>query len=422
MGCGTCAGVCPNSAIEMYISSSNGIYLPKIKEDKCTQCTLCTKVCPDSIDFKELNLKFFGKQPEDTLIGNYLGCYIGHSTDQGIRYNSSSGGVVTQLLIFALESGIIDGALVTRMKQNSPLEPEPFIARTKNEIIAASKSKYCPVALNVALKELQVENGKFAVVGLPCHIRGIRKAETIFRGLEKKIVLHIGLLCSHTVNFIGTEFLLKKIGVKKEDVVKIDYRGNGWPGLMSIQVRDGRNLTMPFTGGWNAYWSIFSSFLFTPMYCTLCSDLFNEFSDISLGDAWLKELKHEKVGESVIITRTPIADEILSLMETAGMISVKKIHHRKVKESQAFSLYFKKGNFSERLSLLKMFSKRVPDNSLKSNSHFLSLLAAPLPYISIRISSGKHLRSILLRIPLPLFRIYFGLFKSVFLLSGYLKG
>jgi coenzyme F420 hydrogenase subunit beta len=46
---------------------------------------------------------------------------------------------------FALEEGIIDGALVTRMKKDRPLEPEPFIARTREEIIEASKSKYCGV-------------------------------------------------------------------------------------------------------------------------------------------------------------------------------------------------------------------------------------------------------------------------------------
>jgi len=40
---------------------------------------------------------------------HYLNCYIGHSTDYNIRYNSASGGHVTQLSIFALEVGIIDG-------------------------------------------------------------------------------------------------------------------------------------------------------------------------------------------------------------------------------------------------------------------------------------------------------------------------
>ncbi|MHC1595636.1 MAG: coenzyme F420 hydrogenase/dehydrogenase beta subunit N-terminal domain-containing protein [Candidatus Syntropharchaeales archaeon] len=103
---------------------------------------MCYKVCPGhEVDFKELNLEIFGKEPDDILIGNYLNCYIDHATDHEIRYNSASGGLVTALLIYMLEEGLIDGALVTRMKANNPLEPEPFIARTREEIIEADEGE-----------------------------------------------------------------------------------------------------------------------------------------------------------------------------------------------------------------------------------------------------------------------------------------
>ena len=149
------------------------------------------KVCPGhEVDFKGLNLEIFGKEPEDILIGNYLNCYVGHATDYDIRYNSASGGLVTALLIFALEEGLIDGALVTRMKKDKPLEPEPFIARTREEIIEARGSKYCPVPANVALREiLEANEGeRFAVVGLPCHIHGMRRAQRVDARLKERVV------------------------------------------------------------------------------------------------------------------------------------------------------------------------------------------------------------------------------------------
>jgi coenzyme F420 hydrogenase subunit beta len=220
-GCGTCIALCPEEAIKLTINEKKGIYVPEVNEEKCNNCGICYEVCPGhSVDFKGLNLETFGKEPKDVLIGNYLNCYIGHSTDYGIRYNSSSGGLVTQLLIFALEEGIIDGALVTRTKKDNPLEPEPFIARTKEEVIEATKSKYCPVPVNIVLKEIlnSKEGEKFAVVGLPCHIHGIRKAEQINKKLKEKIVLHIGIFCSHTPNFWGTELLFERMKIKREDI------------------------------------------------------------------------------------------------------------------------------------------------------------------------------------------------------------
>ena len=179
-GCGTCVGICPLSAVAIVKNNSKGIYLPQLDNERCNQCGICLDACPGhSVDFQQLNLDIFGKEPEDILLGNYLNCYVGHATDYEIRYNSASGGLVTALLIFALEEGLIDGALVTKMSEQNPLEPQPFIARTKEQIISAAKSKYCPVPANIALKEILKEDGKFAVVGLPCHVHGIRKAEAI---------------------------------------------------------------------------------------------------------------------------------------------------------------------------------------------------------------------------------------------------
>lgn len=418
-GCGTCGGVCPTDAISMRIS--NGLFLPEITEDECVRCRLCLKCCPGySVDLKRLSSKIFGKQPEDLSLGNFLKCYVGHSNDDEIRFNSSSGGIVTQLLVYALEKGLIDGALVVRMNKDQPLEPEPFIARTREEVVSASKSKYCPVATNVVLKKILSEDGRFAVVGLPCHIHGIRKAETAVEDLNNKIVLHVGLFCGHTVNFMGTEFLLEKFRIKKDDVTRIDYRGCGWPGFMSIQLVDGRNLNVRFNRGWNAYWNVFSPFFFTPLRCMMCSDQFNELADVSVGDAWLPELMGSSLGESVLITRTPVAEEMLALMRNSEVLSLNAISPSKVKESQAFGLNFKKKNLSGRLSFLKMLGNRTPKmNPMLYSSKLLAFTGALLSYLSFHVSSKKRLRSLLLYVPLPLFRLYFGLFKCTFLLSEY---
>jgi len=126
---------------------------------------------------------------------------MGYATDHSMRWTGQSGGLVTALLVFALEEGLIDGAVVTRMSKSDPLSPETVVAESKKEILNASKSKYCPVPLNVAVKEVLKKNGKYAIVGIPCQIHGIRKLEMIESKLKNKIILHLGLFCSHTLSY-----------------------------------------------------------------------------------------------------------------------------------------------------------------------------------------------------------------------------
>lgn len=389
-GCGTCAGMCPNYAIKMVISSK-GIYIPQIDNKNCNECGICFNVCPgNSVDFKGLNLEIFGKNPFNKLIGNYLNCYIGYAINYDMRYNSTSGGLVTQLLIYALEKGLINSALVTKMKYDNPLEPKPFIARTKAEIKEASKSKYCPVPANTMLKEIleSKDNEKFIVVGLPCHIQGIRKAERINKNLRKKIVLHFALFCNHTPTFLATEYLLKKMRLKKEAIKKIDYRGKGWPGGMSIVLKNNRELFIPYFS--LDYWgSVFNSFFF-PIRCTLCNDKISDLADISFGDAWLPELVDDKIGTSLIISRSKIGEEILQNAIAEKKIKLTKVDVDNVLKSQG--LYLVKKRLKARISLLKLFGTNIPIYDRKLlDSDFSDYFHGVLFYLLNYISSKRSL-------------------------------
>jgi len=374
-GCGTCVDLCPNDAIEMVIDENKGIYVPELDEGECNNCGICFKICPGhEVDFKALNLEIFGKEPENILIGNYLNCYTGHATDYNIQYNSSSGGLVTQLLIFALEEGIIDGALVTRMKKDNPVEPEPFIARTKEEIIESSKSKYCPVPANIALKEIleSKEGEKFAVVGLPCHIHGIRKVD------------------ASTPNFLATEFLFKKFNIKREDIRSISYRGRGWPGGMNIELGD-RNLFIPL----HEYWDTGFGQYFSPVRCKLCIDQTCELADISFADAWIDSIRStDKIGTSLIVSRNEYGKKVLQNMLSTKRISIAETDTKKVIQSQGRVLLFRKSHLKARTFLIN--DKNIPNynsNLLDPTPH--TYFESVLSYMGMFLASKPYLWGLL---------------------------
>lgn len=392
-GCGTCVGMCPTSAIR--IAELDGAYVPKINEEKCNGCGICFEVCPGhSVDFKRLNLELFGENPKDALMGNYIKCYVGHASDFDIRFNSASGGLVTSLLIFALENGIIDGALVTKMGNGNPLKPRVFIARTKREIISAAKSKYCPVAANINLREILNEDGIFAVVGLPCHIQGIRKAETINEKLKNKILLHFGLICNHSPTFSATEFLLRKMKLKKSDVKKIDYRGEGWPGGMSITLKNDRKYFVPESNPF--YWGYLFCSYFFPKRCILCNDKICELSDISFGDAW--HLSNNKIGESIVISRSKLGEDLLQKATTSNKIQLQEVDNSQIINSQA--LYAVKRQHKARHLLFRKLGKKVPTYNQKLlDSKISDYLRALLLYLNTYLSSRRYFWNLIALLP-----------------------
>lgn len=356
-GCGTCAGVCPVSAIE--IKKQSRIYLPEIDYSKCkykTGCNLCYELCPGhSVDLKKMSVNLFPNTEEDIYIGRFTQCYTGYATDFDIRYHSASGGLITQLLIFLLENNAINGAVVTCMSKNYPLEPEVFIATKKEEVIQASSSKYCPVPLNIALKEIRNRKGKFAVVGLPCHIHGFRKAEARFTDLKNKIHLYLGIFCSSNSNFQATEYLLRNYMIDRNSIKSLSYRDEGWFGNLVVRLKNNKIKRYPFRN----YYSKLRSF-FIPERCTLCVDHCAELADISFGDIYIPEYWSDKIGTSSIITRSYRGESVIALTTKKGYIATEKISKELIIKSQWGSLQRKKYHTTMRISLFKLFGRDYP--------------------------------------------------------------
>ncbi len=61
--------------------------------------------------------------PENWLIGNYRSVCIGYSAVPEMRRRGASGGVITQTLLYLLEKGLIDGAVVVQQGR-----PKPWLA------------------------------------------------------------------------------------------------------------------------------------------------------------------------------------------------------------------------------------------------------------------------------------------------------
>ena len=199
--CGTCAGICPQNAINMELNYSKGVYSPIIDESLCHECGLCVQCCPGfKVDIvkhrtiKEMEVRIH------PLFGGYNGIFRAYSTNDDIRKRGASGGMITSILAYLFSEKFIDAAIVTKMDQNDPINAVPYIAYNTNDLFLSQKSKYTPTALNTILRKClsdEFEGKRFAYVGLPCHIEGLRLAQHQYLKLAKRIVVTLSLFCHH---------------------------------------------------------------------------------------------------------------------------------------------------------------------------------------------------------------------------------
>lgn len=265
VNCGACLSICPRIGIEEN---------KPILIDYDPECSLCFKYCPRTFFPKELFEKelFNKKIQKDSLLGNFQKITAAKSTDNNILGHAQNGGVVTTLLIHALNTELIDGVLMANKDEN--WYPKPFIARTPEEVIRAAGSIYAMIPTLSVYKEAvyrsKIENLGF--VGLPCQIQAVRKFQMWPPLSDKygKFRLIIGLFCSSNYSYESMYKLVQDlIGVSTREIKKVDVSH----GKFIAYLNNGTIEEISIKGTSNYHYSS----------CEYCKDYTAEFADVSVG-------------------------------------------------------------------------------------------------------------------------------------------
>ncbi len=350
--CGTCVAACPSNAIR--IVKFEDMYLPIINYAKCKECGTCYQVCPSNYEEILNQNQVIKKHVQkwvpytikyDRYLGSFIKTYLAYSTNTYIRYSASSGGIISTLIYFLLKEKYIDAAILvcdSIIGNDSYYEPIPCVIKTLEEFVNKLPyifgSRYRPVPLNQVLEKIAKDKSlnSIAFVGLPCHIRGLKKLQEYNSYLRKKKFITIGLFCNNTPSLKALKYLLTVvIGLNRERISKItriQFRGRGWPGFLTIEFKDTTKLLIPF---FKYRDSGFGQF-FMHKRCLLCTDQTAELADISVGDAWLADLiSKERLGISTVITRTPLGEEILRRAANKNYLVLHEIPHKKAIQQAA---------------------------------------------------------------------------------------
>ena len=300
--CGTCIAFCPKIG-------DSGDRPDLIAYDPL--CGLCYAYCPRSfLDVPTIEKKIFGINRSDEALGVYKRAVSARATHSGIQSVAQDGGIVTALLANALESGLIDCAVVTG--RGDDWRGEPRVATTADEIISCAGTKYTSTPSIVGVQTAMDEGyRKIGFVGTPCQIQALRKVQLLEEPYEfgqKKIGLVIGLFCMENFQYeklIGG--LVEGVfGLRPQDVKKFEIQ----KGMFRVIHRDGAR-EIPVADTHDYVWR----------GCGPCFDFTAELADISVGSVGSPQ------GWSTVMTRTGIGSDLYT-----DLLKAKKIEEKEIKE------------------------------------------------------------------------------------------
>jgi coenzyme F420 hydrogenase subunit beta len=303
-GCAGCVVACPHDVLGYH--HDDGVYRPFHLEEEggpggCGHgdkgCTSCTRACPRFRNWEpEIDDHLFARQRRaDEVAGISKDIILARASDPELVERGHDGGLVSAILIWALEHGYIDAALVSYLEGDGrSWKAIPGVARSREEVLAAAGSRYTYSANTLAYADAVAGGAeKLALVGMSCQssvppVMTVRKAGKPAR----RFVLNIGLLCSKTFDdAIFPELLEAKYGLRKQDMVKMNIKG-----VLQIWMRDGSYHEVPLK----------ECHAWTRQGCKLCPDFAAEHADISTGGIgafgdWTLTIVRTDLGREVIV-------------------------------------------------------------------------------------------------------------------------
>lgn len=288
-GCAACEAVCPKKCITL-VNDREGFAYPKVNAQMCIHCNACEKVCP------------IIKSESARRNENVLATYVGYTTNEKLRLESSSGGVFSLIATHVLkQKGIVFGAAYD----------EQFCVRhiaveKQDELFRLRGSKYSQSTITGIYLKVRDElvNGRIVLFsGTACQVSGLKK----YLKKDYPNLITVDILCHGVPSPAVWERYIKELEALNGKLLSVNLRAKtkGWYDYSS-EFRFESGETVEHSHFMDSYMRLFLSDICLRPSCYECEfKSMDRTSDITLGDSWeidklLPEFNDDK-GTSVII-------------------------------------------------------------------------------------------------------------------------
>ncbi len=309
-GCRACVEMCPQQCIVMKEDEETFLY-PVINNELCTNCGLCSKVCPES----DNSIK---SVDSEQLV------YVAINKDDGTVIKSSSGGAFSAIIESLEEDYVFFG-----VSYDENLKVKHDSANTKEEYKKFLKSKYVQSDTNGCFKMVKnlMDSGKNVLFsGTPCQVAALKK---VLGNKEYDNLILIDLVCHGVPSQKMFDMHLAALNNKKRSCIGYVFRNKkkfrGFYNSRSAEVVYSDGTSEIVSTDKDAFlYAYYTRLNYRPI-CGVCKYANTDrISDITLGDAWGIEEKYPELnslkGVSLVIANTQKGKNIVKTLLPDKMI------------------------------------------------------------------------------------------------------
>lgn len=352
-GCGLC------ESVGKAVLDTDLRQFPNVRVEKNADIGFFENVCP---------VFYYEKEAISAPWGVVDSAIVGYSSNADTRFRAASGGALTEIAIFLLESKRVDAVIQVGVDPADPTKTVVNVSKNRADVLRNCGSRYSISTPLKTIVQIVDPDMEYAFIGKPCDVMALKRYLIHNKQLSNSILYTLSFFCAGEPSVEAQNKMLTRMQVSKEECTSLTYRGNGWPGYTTAVTLDGTEHKLEYNEAWGQYLGRDIRYC-----CRFCMDGTGELADIVCADFWQLDKNgkpdfSEHDGRNIILCRNPEASKIVKQAILEDRIKAEDVFTDKMDDLRYYQphQFRRKTTMESSILAMKLLRKQHPKFSKRN--------------------------------------------------------